>query len=177
MTKYLLLLIIIPLLSGCRVKRSLSVNTNTQTENVEQKNVQEHEVYNRDSSGESVTEMVQIREAEAETETTTKTIEYDSSKPIIPETGKPPVLRETESTTRARKKLNEGTTGKQEESISVTDQKDRTEIDQSSATTKQQIKATAEKKEKKSGSRSWLLFITVGIGLFYIINKRFSLFR
>lgn len=175
MTKYLLLLII-PLLLGCRVKRSLSVNTNTQTESVEQKNVQEHEIYNRDTSGESVTEMVQIREAEAETETTTKTIEYDSSQPIIPETGKPPVLRETEITTKTKKKKREDIAGKQEESISVTDQKDRTKIDQSSATTKQ-IKATAEKKEKKSGSRSWLFFILGGIGLFYIINKKFSLFR
>lgn len=175
MTKYLLLLII-PLLLGCRVKRSLSVQTDKKAEYYEQKDVHEHKAESRDSVGQKITEVVSKKESDTETEKIIKTTEYDTSKPVDPATGRPPVLRETESTTRTKKKDKEDIIGQQEESISVTDQKDRTKIDQSSATTKQ-IKATAEKKEKKSGSRSWLFFILGGIGLFYIINKKFSLFR
>ena len=124
---YFLLLVIF--LGGCSSKKKLMIQTDQKTEYFEQKDVQEHKTESRDSAGQRVTEIVQVREAESETETTTKTIEYDTSKPINQDTGRPPVLRETESTTRAKKKAKEDTTGKQDEKSVVSDKDDELKID------------------------------------------------
>lgn len=129
--KFLYFLISLMLLVGCSSKKKLMIQADQKSEYVEQKDVQEHKTKSRDSIGQKVTEIVQIQEAESETETTTKTIEYDSSKPVDPATGRPPILRETESTTRAKKKAKEDTTGKQAENSVASDKEYELKIDNS----------------------------------------------
>lgn len=126
---YFLLLVIF--LAGCSSKKKLSIQAEQKAEQFEQKDVHEHKTESRDSAGQKIIEVVQARELESETETTTKIIEYDSSQPVDPATGRPPVLRETESTTKTKKKVNEDTTGKQAENSVMSDQKEGSKVDNS----------------------------------------------
>lgn len=127
----ILVFILVVFFVGCSSKKKLSIQTEQKAEQFEQKDVHERKTESRDSAGQKIVEVVQARESESETETTTKIIEYDSSQPVDPATGRPPVLRETESTTRTKEKDKEDIAGKQVENSLVSNKEDESKIDNS----------------------------------------------
>lgn len=98
------------------------IQARQKVEQSEQKNVCVQITHHRDSSVQKTIEVVSNGESETESETVTKTTEYDTSKPINPVTKKPPVIRETESITRTKKKDKEDTTEKQAEDTNLSEQ-------------------------------------------------------
>lgn len=173
---YFILLLIV--LVGCSSKKKLSIRTGQNTERFEQKDVQEHKTESWDSAGQRITEIVQIREAESESEITVKTIEYDSSKPADPTTGRPPVLRETESTIKTKKKDKDDTIGKQMESGTVSYLTDNKISDnsQSYGTTDKSEKLDQDN-ERHSFTLPWFGLIVGGlviIGVGYCWKKKIN---
>lgn len=174
--KLLYFLISLVLLVGCSSKKKLMIQTNQKKEYVEQKDVQEHKTKKQDSVGLKFTEIVQSHVVESETETTTKIIEYDSSQPVDPATGRPPVLRETESTTRTQKKAKEDTAGKQAENSVVSNKEGESKIDNSqSHKTEDDSEKLDQDKEHDFFQIPWLWLTIGGIGVLivgYCIKKK-----
>lgn len=171
-------ILLLTVLVGCSSKKKLSIRTEQNTERFEQKDVQEHKTVSWDSAGQRVTEIGKIREAESEYEITTKTIEYDSSKPVNPTTGRPPVLRETESTIKTKKKNKEDITGKQMERGNVSDltDKKRSDNSQSYGITEKSEKFDQDN-ERHSFTLPWFWLIVGGlvvIGVGYCWKKKIN---
>lgn len=173
---YFILLLIV--LVGCSSKKKLSIRTEQNIERFEQKDVQEYEAQSRDSSGQKIIEIVSKKESDTETETIIKTTEYDTSKPIDKDTGRPPVFRETESTTRTKKKDKEDITGKQMERGNVSDltDKKRSDNSQSYGTTDKSEKLDQDN-ERHSFTLTWFWLIVGGLmvlGVGYCWKKKIN---
>lgn len=173
---YFLLLVIF--LGGCSSKKKLMIQTDQKTEYFDQKDVQEHKTESRDSAGQRIIKIGQIREAESESEITIKTIEYDSSKPADPTSGRPPVLRETESTIKTKKKNKEDIIGKQMERGNVSDltDKKRSDNSQSYGITEKSEKFDQDN-ERHSFTLPWFWLIVGGlvvIGVGYCWKKKIN---
>lgn len=163
--KLIYILLALSLCFGCKSKRELSFHSEFKQEYQKQKDICEHEVSKRDSSGQKVTEIVSRKESDTETETTVKTTEYDTSKPINPETGKSPVLRETESTTITKKKDKEDSIGKQTEDSNVQNQNNRDKTDKSSSAQSSSNSGDVKQTENKTVFQIPWLWIAIGGGL------------
>lgn len=101
--KLIYILLTLCLCLGCKSKRELSRDLEYARTYQEQKDILEHESTKRDSESLNTIEIIRSKELDLDTETNVKIVEYDTSKPIDPATGKPPVLRESESTIKAKK--------------------------------------------------------------------------
>lgn len=131
--KLFYIMLVLCLLLGCNSKKRLSVQTEQKLEQTEQKDIQTKETQRRDSSRQKISEVISNRESDFEMETITKTTEYDTSKPVNPITGKPPVFRETESTTKTITKDKENTSGKQSENNDISEQVSKEHTDKTEA--------------------------------------------
>lgn len=172
--KLIYILIFFTLLSGCKVKRNLSVHTEQKFEQTEQRDIHESETNIRDSSGQKITEIVSNKESDSETETTVKMTEYDTSKPVNPETGKPPVIRETESTTKTKEKGKEGISEKKNEDSHVTDQSGKSKIDNSVIQSTGEDSTNLEDSKKKVAGWPWwiiLIAAAVIVGVYMCVRR------
>lgn len=176
--KLFYILLILCLLGGCKSKRHLSYNSEVKQEFEEQNDIREHDFAKRDSSGQKLTEVVNNKESDSETETTIKTTDYDTSKPINPITGKPPILRETESTTRTNKKHRENTFGKIAENNNVLNQSGKDKIDLSNKTRYSEKTEYLEQEKITDLLKIPWLWIIIGvisvISLWYCIKKKIN---
>lgn len=178
MKRWICLLIIIALFSGCKSKQKLTSQTEFETDKTEQKDIQQTDTSVRDSSGQKSSEIVNNKELETESETVTKITEYDTSKPVNPETGKPPILRESESTTKTKEKGKEGISEKKNEDSHVTDQTGAEKIDKSKTVESGNGSTKSEQSKIKSSFQIpwiWLILgaaVIVSIG--YCIKKKIN---
>lgn len=178
MKRWICLLIIIALFSGCNSKQKLTSQTEFKTDKTEQKDIQQTDTSVRDSSGQKSSEVVSNKESETESETVTKITEYDTSKPVNPETGKLPVIRETESTTKTKKNDKEAVSGKEAENSHVIDQTDKEKVDKSKTVESGDVSTKSDQSKTKSSFQIpwiWLILgaaIIVCIG--YCIKKKIN---
>lgn len=116
--KLIYILLIPALLTACKVKKDLSMKTESLTEKTEQKDLKQSEQVQ--------TETTANRDTEKETVTEGVTITYDTEKPADPQTGKPPVKSETTWKQQAKEKAKEESahTGKKD-----TQSEDKSRID------------------------------------------------
>lgn len=159
------LLVCLVCLSGCKVKQRLSVDAGSHTEQITRQNIRETEHIQRDSTGRLEVEITKNLEVETEWETTVKTTEYDISKPVIAETGKPPVLREVESVTRMKKKEKGGLSGRQTESGGVSDRADRSKVDSSTVRLSGDVSVNVEQKKVNRMFHIPWLWVIAGAGV------------
>lgn len=169
--KLIYVLVFFTLLSGCRVKRNLSVQTEQKFEQTEQRDIHESETNVRDSSGQKVTEIVSNKESDSETETTVKTTEYDTSKPIDPGTGKPPVLKETESVTKIKKKDKEEVSERQTDDRNISDKSKKSKNDNSVIQSAGEDSANLEDSKKKVAGWPWWIVAVVVVGGYFCLKR------
>lgn len=168
--KLIYILLVLCLCFCCKSKRELSYHSEYRQEYQEQKNIHEQETHSRDSSGQKITEIVNRKESDNETETVTKTTEYDTSKPTDPETGKPPVIRETESITRTNKKDRENTSGKIAKNSNVSDQSDKVTTDLSGSTQSSDNTEDFDQAKTTDFFKMPWLWIVLGGGLVLLVG-------
>ena len=131
----------------------------------------------KDSVGQKVREVVSHREDDLETETVVKVTEYDVSKPVVEGTGRPPVVRETETATRQRKGEREKTVEYLLESEKVAQAQEKQSVVTAKSEVQQELDVKVEQeKVRKSGSSlwNWLGFagVIVILGYFYVRKWR-----
>ncbi len=175
--KLIYIILTLCLFLGCKSKRELSHDSKYARTYQEQKDILEHETTKRDSESLKTIEIIHSKESDSDTETSVKVVEYDTSKPIDPATGKPPVLRELESTIKAKKNEKDTMTGKQVDSNNISNQSDKSKVDKSIALDK--AKGKDRMKEKKSFYVSfyWLVAgVLCALGIGYCIKKKINPF-
>ena len=150
--KVILIIAFLLLFSGCKSKYELTTENRERSGWIEQTNTIESEQVLQDTTGSRVKETEHVREEDRETETEVKVTEYDTSKPVVAETGKPPVLRETVTIKKEKQKGRENVSEKETESIAVTTRSNRTtEIQQDIQDTKELDSNSYETRKQKSG--------------------------
>ena len=158
--KLICILLFICLLPGCKVKKSLSVETERTTLQTEQKDVKQ--------TGQEHTEITSQKETEAEAVTEGITVTYDTEKPVDPFTGKPPVKSET--------KWKKETKKKEKGETAQTVQKDTQSEDKSRTDTRQTEQVEVEQSQKKDIFRIpwfWVCVAAIGVvGIGYYIKRR-----
>lgn len=177
--KIILIISFFLLFAGCKSKRELFYHSELKQDIERQNDVYEHEIRSRDSTGKKVTEVVGHKESDTETETIIRTTEYDTSMPVNPETGKPPILRETESTIMINKKDRENTSDKAAENSNVSDQFAKDKIDQSSniqTTDKTEDMEQAKTTDVLKIPWGWVIVGVLGV-IFVCIRKKVNLFN
>lgn len=169
----IILLFICLSLFGCKSKRSLLIESDSQSSQTVQTDILEAETTRRDSTGHIETETDHRQATDETTEVTTKTTEYDTSKPVIPSTGRPPVRRETETITKNVKREQVQQSARQTEDSHVIADVDKLSTDntetQSSVNTATTVKET--KKVKTTGWAWWLLFAAGGVVIWICFKK------
>lgn len=131
--KLIYILLILSLLTGCKVKKTLSAQSDNTTQRAEQKNIKQAEQIHTEINGN--------RQTESETVTEGVTVVYDTDKPTNPSTGKPPVKSETKWKQEAKEKGTEAAT--------QTVQKDTQIQDKSHIDTWRTEQAKVEQKQEK----------------------------
>ncbi len=175
--KLIYILLTLCLCLGCKSKRELSRDLEYARTYQEQKDILEHESTKRDSESLNTIEIIRSKELDLDTETNVKIVEYDTSKPIDPATGKPPVLRESESTIKAKKNEKNAMAGKQVDNNNISNQSDKSRVDKSAVLDK--AKGTDRMKEKKSFCMSfyWLIAgVLCALGIGYCIKRKINPF-
>lgn len=176
---YFILLLIV--LVGCSSKKKLSIRTEQNTERFEQKDVQEHKTESRDSLRQKVSEVIQIQGWELEIETTTKTIIYDTSKPVDRLTGKPPIFQETEMTVKNKLANEVNMTHNSIENTNVSEQVNQVKRDSTiSYLVKNDSSVVKEKTKKSFLVMPWLWIISgvfLSIIVSYCIRRRINPIR
>lgn len=159
----IILIIAFLLLSvGCKSKYELTTENRERSGRIEQTNTIESEQVQQDTTGSHVKEVERIRQEDRETETEVKVTEYDTSKPVVAETGKPPVLRETVTTKKEKQKGRENVSEKETESTAATTRSDRTtEIQQDIQDSKELDSNSREIRKRKSGG----IWFGIGFGI------------
>lgn len=153
--RVILIIAFLLLFSGCKSKYKLTTEIRERSGRIEQTNTIESEQVQQDSTGSRVKEIERVRQEDRETETEVKVTEYDTSKPIVAETGKPPVLRETVTIKKDKQQGRETVSEKETESTAVTTRSDRTtDIQQDIQDTKELDSNSHETRKRKSG-RIW----------------------
>ena len=162
------------LFSGCKSKYELTTENRERSGWIEQTNTIESEQVQQDTTGSRVKETERVRQEDRETETEVKVTEYDTSKPVVESTGKPPVLRETVTIKKEKQKGRENVSEKEAESTAATTRSDRTtEIQQDIQDRKELDSNSHESRKRKSGG-VWFGGFVVMIVLGYWIFKRFN---
>lgn len=137
---------------GCKSKYELTTENRERSGRIERINTIKSEQVQQDSTGSRVKEIERVREEDRETETEVKVTEYDTSKPVVAETGKPPVLREIVTIKKEKQKGRGNVSKKETESNAVTTRSDRTtDIQQDIQDTKELDSNSHETRKRKSG--------------------------
>lgn len=172
--KIILIIALFLLFSGCKSKYELTTENREQSGRIEQTNTIESEQVQQDTTGSRVKEIERVRQEDRETETEVKVTEYDTSKPIVESTGKPPVLRETVTTKKEKQKGRENVSEKETELTAATTRSDRTtEIQQDIQDTKE-LDFNSHESRKRESRGVWFGGFVVVMVLGYWILKRFS---
>lgn len=173
--RVVLIIALFLLFSGCKSKYELTTENRERSGRIEQTNTIESEQVLQDSTGSRVKEVERIRQEDRETETEVKVTEYDTSKPVVKSTGKPPVLRETVTIKKEKQKGRENVSEKEAESTAATTRSDRTsEIQQDIQDTKELDSNSHETRNRKSGG-IWFGGFVVAIIMGYWVIKRVSI--
>lgn len=160
--RVVLIMALFLLFSGCKSKYELTTENRERSGRIEQTNTIESEQVQQDTTGSRVKEVERVRQEDQETETEVKVTEYDTSKPIVESTGKPPVLRETVTKKREKQKGRENVSEKETELTAATTRSDRTtEIQQVIQDTKELDSNSHESRKRKSGG----VWFGIGFGI------------
>lgn len=171
--RIILIIALFLLSAGCKSKHELTTENREQSNRIEQTNTIKSEQAQQDSTGSRVKETDRVREEARETETEVKVTEYDTSKPVVESTGKPPVLRETTTIKRDKQHGRENVSEKETETTSAITRSDRTiEIQQDIQDSKESDSSSHETRKRKSGG-IWFGGVVVAIGLGYLVLKGF----
>ena len=147
---------------GCKSKYELTTENRERSGRIERINTLKSEQVQQDSIGSRVKEIERVREEDRETETEVKVTEYDTSKPVVAETGKPPVLREIVTIKKEKQKGRGNVSKKETESTAVTTRSDRTtDIQQDIQDTKELDSNSHESRKRKSGG----VWFGIGFGI------------
>lgn len=176
MIKWVVIFVVLWAVSGCKSKQKLAVDFRGEENRVEQVEAVEHEEVKRDSTGQRVQEVVSYREDEQETETVVKLTEYDTSKPVVENTGRPPVLRETETVTKQRKGVREEVVEHVLENGEVVQVQEKQSVVTGRNEVRQELDGTVEQKQvRKSGSALWnwigLAGVVAVFGILYLRRR------
>lgn len=162
------------LFSGCKSKYKLTTENREQSDRIEQTNTIESEQVQQDCTGSRVKEIERVREEDREVETEVKVTEYDTSKPVVVETGKPPVLRETITIKRDKQQGRENILEKETKTTTAITRSDRTtEIQQDIQDSKESDFSSHETRKRKSGG-IWFGGFVVAVILGYWVLKKFN---
>lgn len=164
MKKCFFIFLILWIVCCCKSKQKFTADFRSEENRVEQLEAVVNEGERKDSVGQKIREVVSHREDDLETETVVKVTEYDVSKPVVEVTGYPPVVRETETVTKQRRGIREGTI----EHLLEGEKVDRVSERQSIVTAKregqQELNGKVEQeKVRKSGSSLWNWFGFAGV--------------
>lgn len=168
MKRLIVILLVTLALEGCATKKKMSETARTEHEATEQKDIrtEAHEMSQMTATGEW--EGTTTGEADIEITHT----EYDTSKPINPNTGKPPVAAETTAKISAKKR-NEG---KGAETVNTGTEKAAISQDSTKTTGKNTHSIRSEVKIKRSfpvwGYISIFAFIAGIVGVAWWLRKR-----
>lgn len=147
---------------GCKSKYELTTENRERSGRIERINTIKSEQVQQDSTGSRVKETERVRQEDRESETEVKVTEYDTSKPVVESTGKPPVLRETVTIKKEKQKGRENVSEKEAESTAATTRSDRTsEIQQDIQDTKELDSNSHEFRKRKSGG----VWFGIGFGI------------
>lgn len=171
--RIILIIALFLLSAGCKSKHELTTENREQSNRIEQINMIKSEQAQQDSTGSRIKETDHVREEARETETEVKVTEYDTSKPVVESTGKPPVLRETTTIKRDKQHGRENVSEKEAERTSATTRSDRTsEIQQDVQDTKE-LDSNSHESRKRESRGVWFGGFVVVMVLGYWILKRF----
>ena len=165
--RIVLIIAFLLLFSGCKSKYELTTENRERSGRIEQTNTIESEQVLQDTTGSRVKETERVRQEDRETETEVKVTEYDTSKPVVESTGKPPVLRETVTIKKEKQKGRENVSEKEAEVNTATTRSDRTtEIQQDIQDTKELDSGSHETRKRKSGG----VWFWVGVGVVLVLG-------
>lgn len=172
--RLILLIVLVLSIAGCKSKYELTSDNRELSDQSEQVNMIEGEQVQKDSAGTSIKAIESHRREDRETETETRVTEYDTSKPVVAETGKPPVLRETITIQKDKKKEQVYTSKKEAEANTVSIHTDRTtEIRQDIHDTKEVVSNIHETRKWKSGGMWFWCGVggVLALGYWWIKNR------
>ena len=173
--RIILIIALFLLFTGCKSKHELTTENREQSNRIEQTNTIKSEQAQQDSTGSRVKETDRVREEDRETETEVKVTEYDTSKPVVESTGKPPVLRETVTIKKEKQKGRENVSEKETELTAATTRSDRTsEIQQDVQDTKE-LDSNSHESRKRESRGVWFGGFVVAIVMGYWVMKRVSI--
>lgn len=177
MKKWFLILWVLWVVCSCKSKQKFTTEFREEENRMEQVEAFENERVKRDSSGQKEQEVISHREDNLETETVVKVTEYDTSKPVVEGTGRPPVVRETETATKQRKGVREGTTKHIRESGTVGQVQEKQLVVAGKSEMQQELDGKMEqKKVRKNGSALWnwigLAGVVAVLGYIYVRKWR-----
>ena len=163
------------LFSGCKSKYELTTENRERSGRIEQTNTIKSEQVQQDTTGSRVKEIERVRQEDRETETEVKVTEYDTSKPIVAETGKPPVLRETVTIKKDKQQGRENVSEKETESTVATTRSDRTTEIQQDIQDKKELDSNSHEIRKRKSGGIWFGGFVVAIVMGYWVMKRVSI--
>lgn len=177
MKKCFFIFLILWIVCSCKSKQKFTADFRSEENRVEQSEAVVNEGERKDSVGQKIREVVSHREDDLETETVVKVTEYDVSKPVLETTGRPPVVRETETATKQRRGIREEIVEHLLESGKVDRVSERQAIVNAKREGQQELQEKVEQeKVRKSGSSlwNWLGFAgaIVILGYFYVRKWR-----
>ena len=173
--RVILIIAFLLLFSGCKSKYELTTENRDRSGRIEQTNTIESEQVQQDTTGSRVKETERVRQEDRETETEVKVTEYDTSKPVVESTGKPPVLRETVTTKREKQKGRENVSEKETESTAATTRSDRTTELQQDIQDKKELDSNSHETRKRKSGGIWFGGFVVAIIMGYWVIKRVSI--
>lgn len=161
---------------GCKSKQKFTADFRSEENRVEQSETVVNERERKDSVGQKIREVVSHREDDLETETVVKVTEYDVSKPVVEGTGRPPVVRETETATKQKRGEREKTVEHLLENGKVDQVTDRQAVETVKKEIQQKSDGNMEREKVRESSSlwNWLGFagMIVVLGYFYIRKRR-----
>ena len=171
--RIILIIALFLLFSGCKSKYELTTGNRERSGRIEQTNTIESEQVLQDTTGSRVKEIERVRQEDREIETEVKVTEYDTSKPVVESTGKPPVLRETVTIKKEKQKGRENVSEKETESTVATTQSDCiTDIQQDIHDTKELDFNSHEIRKRKSGGVwFWYGAVVILILGYWVLKK------
>lgn len=170
--RLILIIAFLLLFSGCKSKYKLTTENRERSDRIEQTNTIKIEQVQQDSTGSRVKETERVREEDREIETEVKVTEYDTSKPVVESTGKPPVLRETVTIKRDKQQGRENILEKETETTATITRSDRTtEIQQDIQDSKESDFSSHETRKRKSGGIWFGGFVVIMIFGYWVLKK------
>ena len=171
----ILIIALFLLFAGCKSKYELTTENRERSGRIEQTYTIESEQAQQDSTGSRVKETERVRQEDRETETEVKVTEYDTSKPVVESTGRPPVLRETVTIKRDKQQGRENVSEKETESTAATTRSDRTTKIQQDIQDSKELDSNSHESRKRESRGVWFGGFVVAIVMGYWVMKRVSI--